>query len=940
MLIIIVLIGVVTLLARNVIGETVLEQFRSQQLQLATSVAQQTEAYFSNLNVEILSLAQQTPIRTTATEVQNAAVNTIQGAVNDRADEILSVTRFNARGEPRYAWPREQNELILAGDAYPYTLPDELLEGGTVRSPMEVASGLYRLTRTGQPQTPVYLLVAPVTTLNGNLEFLAYELNMDAIFQQTLSLALEDVEASSTGQLWVLDQTTSDLSNVFAARSTPNITTLRGAFSESRLTAVEQPTTATYNQDQDDQREAAMTTANAVNHPFLIFLTQTTSEAREPVDEDLRVIMFGAVGAAVLLGGLGIFTTQRIASEARRREAETGMRATARSLLEVSRALNSTLDVDVVLDRILVEFERLIPYYSASILLLTDEGLEVVAHRGMDTQSHQRVFALDEARAAREVIARGHPVIIQDTTEDERWTELPGSEIRSWMGLPLTVFDRSVGVLNINGGRANMFTPEDVSLAETFADQSSVALQNARLHQLEVKRIDQELTIARSIQTSLQPETPPDIPDLEFAFESIPARQVSGDYFQIVPLVNNQVAIFVGDVSGKGMPAAMIMAVITTALRDEVNRQRHPGELLSILNERLLERLQQNNMNSALLTALYSPATRRIGMANAGMGLPYVRDPQGTWAEVEIGGYPLGSSPNTTYSMQTVEFGYGSLLVLYSDGIIEAQNRRGEFFGFERLEELLQSLPVDVSAQEALEAILVAVQDHLGDETPQDDITVLVVRSLAREPEQEEDDRVLALPGSPGRPETGDGKAWQDRFFARQGGVGQSREGYPMPRENVEVFLPSTLGYEKVARDAAEAIAREMGFSEDRIDDLKTAVAEACMNAIEHGNLEDRSTSVTVLLSAAANHLEVRVEDRGRKSIPNPLPTPGGADKTRGWGMFFIQNLMDEVEITELPEGGNLVKMTIYLGKDEEEIEAEAESHKRDADTSPSDDAE
>jgi serine/threonine-protein kinase RsbW len=142
-------------------------------------------------------------------------------------------------------------------------------------------------------------------------------------------------------------------------------------------------------------------------------------------------------------------------------------------------------------------------------------------------------------------------------------------------------------------------------------------------------------------------------------------------------------------------------------------------------------------------------------------------------------------------------------------------------------------------------------------------------------------------------------------------------EGLLMPRENVELFLPSRLGFEKIARNAAGALATEMGFSPDRIEDLKTAVAEACMNAIEHGNLEDRATSVNVLLSASQDHIEVRIEDRGRQHIPNPLPPPGGVDKSRGWGLFFIQNLMDEVEITKLPEGGNIVKMTIYLGPEE-----------------------
>jgi serine/threonine-protein kinase RsbW len=136
----------------------------------------------------------------------------------------------------------------------------------------------------------------------------------------------------------------------------------------------------------------------------------------------------------------------------------------------------------------------------------------------------------------------------------------------------------------------------------------------------------------------------------------------------------------------------------------------------------------------------------------------------------------------------------------------------------------------------------------------------------------------------------------------------------PTLPERVEIFLPSTLGYEKIARGAAEAVAEEMGFSQDRIEDLKIAVAEACMNAIEHGNLESGAASVTVYLTAGAEQLEVSVADEGLQLMPEDMPKPGrlGGDN-RGWGMFFISQMVDEVEITRLPNGGNQVKMVIYM---------------------------
>lgn len=146
--------------------------------------------------------------------------------------------------------------------------------------------------------------------------------------------------------------------------------------------------------------------------------------------------------------------------------------------------------------------------------------------------------------------------------------------------------------------------------------------------------------------------------------------------------------------------------------------------------------------------------------------------------------------------------------------------------------------------------------------------------------------------------------------------------------ERVEIFLPSTLGYEKVARSAAEAVAEEMGFSPDRIDDLKTAVAEACMNAIEHGNQENRTASVTVLLTAASQQLEINVVDEGIRAMPDEFPQPGRPEEdNRGWGMFFISQLVDEVEITRLPKGGNQVRMIIYLTPPTEAGAAPAVNH-------------
>ena len=137
--------------------------------------------------------------------------------------------------------------------------------------------------------------------------------------------------------------------------------------------------------------------------------------------------------------------------------------------------------------------------------------------------------------------------------------------------------------------------------------------------------------------------------------------------------------------------------------------------------------------------------------------------------------------------------------------------------------------------------------------------------------------------------------------------------------KNIELHIPSVMGYEKIAMECAASMARKMGFTEDRIEDLKTAVAEACLNAIEHGNKMDTGTKVGITLTVEESKLQVSVKDQGKgidqiltPSIENKVE---GKDKPRGWGIFLIKSLVNEVTFEQSPEGGNVTKMVIYLEK-------------------------
>lgn len=134
-------------------------------------------------------------------------------------------------------------------------------------------------------------------------------------------------------------------------------------------------------------------------------------------------------------------------------------------------------------------------------------------------------------------------------------------------------------------------------------------------------------------------------------------------------------------------------------------------------------------------------------------------------------------------------------------------------------------------------------------------------------------------------------------------------------KRSIEIHIPSEYGYEKVAMASAVATAKRMGFSPDRIEDLRTAVSEACLNAIEHGNKQDISTRVMVVMTVQPESLEVHVTDQGRQPLPDDFPKPGEKPGARHRGIFIIQNLMDEVEFASAPAGGNQVRMVIHLNK-------------------------
>jgi len=240
-------------------------------------------------------------------------------------------------------------------------------------------------------------------------------------------------------------------------------------------------------------------------------------------------------------------------------------------------------------------------------------------------------------------------------------------------------------------------------------------------------RLQSEMGMAREIQQKLLPPPSPNWPDLDVICYTQPAREVGGDFYAFIELDDRRRGIAVGDVSGKGAPAAMAGALSVGLLQAYAPNHPNPELLLSELNKDLCARLSSNHMNAACCYAIFDLSTLCITVANAGCMYPYLRR-NGRPQEISARGLPLGAWPEFDYTALTLELQPNDMIVFSSDGLVEAQNEQGELFGFERFQTELKNLPANINAQAAVDHLVQLALNFTGPGDLHDDITILVAR--------------------------------------------------------------------------------------------------------------------------------------------------------------------------------------------------------------------
>lgn len=403
-------------------------------------------------------------------------------------------------------------------------------------------------------------------------------------------------------------------------------------------------------------------------------------------------------------------------------------------LYELSHELTSILDRAELLRRIAERVKKLVDYDVFTVMLWNEstQMLDSVFAMRYENAIPSRVSMPLSQGITGNAAAERRTIRVNDVRLDSRYE--PGEsdvEVRSELVVPLLRQDRLVGVLDLESTVPNAFTAEHERLLNILGSYVAVALENARLFEEAREtqlRMQTDLETAREIQRQLLPSGARDVPGLDLATAYVPARELGGDFYDLLPYGVGRLAITMGDVSGKGTAAALYGSLAIGILRElVVNREASPAEMLGLLNGRLLAaRLDARFI--AMHFAVYDAALRELTIANAGGTLPLLLR-GGEATELDVRGVPLGLLPEAEYEEVRLSLSPGDIVVFASDGIHESTNIDLEEYGSDRLKDLLATVVVDDPGYTIAQRIVKATDEYAGvGRPPHDDRTLLILR--------------------------------------------------------------------------------------------------------------------------------------------------------------------------------------------------------------------
>jgi serine phosphatase RsbU (regulator of sigma subunit)/anti-sigma regulatory factor (Ser/Thr protein kinase) len=521
---------------------------------------------------------------------------------------------------------------------------------------------------------------------------------------------------------------------------------------------------------------------------------------------------------------------------------------------------------------------------------------------GTDAAGREAVAVTEVAQAPPVDIAPNDPIIAYcqsasgavdvDTLELDSPAVAALKEAGVKLVVPLVAQGELIGLLNLGPRLSESdYSGDDRKLLDNLAAQAAPAVRVGQLVQEQEaqvrdrERLEQEMRVATLIQQQFLPKELPQMAGWQVSAFYRPARAVGGDFYDFIELRDGRIAIVAGDVTDKGVPAALVMASTRSIIRAEAERLVSPSKVMERANDLLFPDIPAR-MFVTCLYALLDPRTGKIQFANAGHNLPYVRIDDEV-VELRATGMPLGLMTGSKYEEAEATLGAGQTMLLHSDGLAEAHSATGEMFGFPRMHELMTKTD---DGQSVIDALLTELDRFTaGVEEQEDDITLVTVqRSAHSHFEDDHSSQEMTMPDVNGH------------------------------RVLAEFQLPSALGNEREVMDRVAEAVKSLDLPAPRLENLKTAVSEAAMNAIEHGNEGKAELPVGVQVLLSEDDLRVLIRDfGGGQEIPD-AQTPdieaklAGLQKPRGWGLFLIRNMVDEMEVTG-DDVHHTVELVLYL---------------------------
>lgn len=407
-----------------------------------------------------------------------------------------------------------------------------------------------------------------------------------------------------------------------------------------------------------------------------------------------------------------------------------------RMLLDITKTISRSLDLDEVLTLVMDTLSSLIHYDAAGIYLIeAAKGENQYVFKSKAIRGYRIGFELIEPRLRLGegfigfVAQTGKPIISADVESDARY--FPARpQTRSELVAPVISNDKVIGVFDLESDRLNAYDADDLSVLQLLASQVAIIIEKVELHEqlVEKKRLQGQLEIARQVQLELLPSRDPLLRNFDISAYNFSTEEVSGDYYDWVEIFDDQIGVVVADAVGKGIPAALLMAFLRASLRTGVQIGYAPHIALSKVNNLLWDSVEDNQFVTAIYGIL-DATNKTFVYSNAGHNPPLLISPSGEYKTVEYGDLPLGMFREMRYHQHFIRFDAEQILLLYTDGITEAANAADEEYGTERLAKKVVE-GFDLPAKKMIDFIRKDVADFTGRKFLDDDGTLFIIKAI------------------------------------------------------------------------------------------------------------------------------------------------------------------------------------------------------------------